>query len=129
VFIVLGAALVLLLAAKAIRRALRFRSHDPRRVAGACRRDLLAFLADQGVTVADSATLAEVGAFVEREFRVNATPFVRAVESARFGPPANAPAAARLARRELKTLLGSLRRRLGTTSRVRGALRLRSLTV
>jgi transglutaminase-like putative cysteine protease len=129
VFIVLAAALVLLLAAKAIRRALRFRSHDPRRVASACRRDLVAFLADQGVTVADSATLAEVGGFVEREFRVNATPFVRAVESARFGPPANAPAAARLARRELKTLLGSLRRRLGTTSRVRGALRLRSLTV
>ena len=129
VFIVLGAALVLLLAGKAVRRALRFRSHDPRRIASACRRDLAAFLADQGISVSDSATLDEVGAFVEREFRVNAVPFVRAADAARFGPPGGTTGAARLARRELKTLLGSVRRQLGTTSRVRGALRLRSLTV
>jgi transglutaminase-like putative cysteine protease len=129
VFIVLAAAIALLLGGKAVRRALRFRSHDPRRIASACRRDLVAFLADQGVTVSESATLEEVGAFVEREFRVNAMPFVRAAEAARFGPPAEASDAARRARRELKTLLGSLRRQLGTASRVRGALRLRSLTV
>ncbi len=129
VFIVLGSALFLLLAGKAVRRALRFRSRDPRRVATACRRDLVAFLADQGVTVSDSATLEEAGTFVEREFRVDAMPFVRAAEEARFGPPAGSAAAARLTKRELKTLLGSLRGRLGTVSRVRGALRLRSLTV
>jgi hypothetical protein len=129
VFIVLGSALALLLLAKAVRRALRFRSHDPRRIASACRRDLVAFLADQGIAVSDSATLEEVGGFVERELRVNARPFVRAAEAARFGPPAGAPDAARTARRELKTLLGALRRQLGTTNRMRGALRLRSLSV
>ncbi len=112
-----------------MRRALRFRSHDPRRIASACRRDLVAFLADQGIAVSESATLEEVGGFVEREFRVNAMPFVRAAEAARFGPPAGTAGAARLARRELKTLLGSLRRELGTASRMRGAFRLRSLTV
>lgn len=129
VFIVLAAALVVLLGVKALRRALRFRSHDPRRIASACRRDLTAFLADQGVSVSEAATLAELGEFVGREYRVNAVPFVRAVEAARFGPPAGAPGAARIARRELKTLLGSLRRQLGPSSRVLGALRLRSLTV
>ncbi len=129
VLVVLASALALLLGAKALRRALRFRSHDPRRLAGACRRDLLAFLADQGVSVSDSATLVEVGTFVEKEYRVNAMPFVRAAEAARFGPEADAPDATRRARRELKTLLRALRAQLGTSSRVRGALRLRSLTI
>jgi transglutaminase-like putative cysteine protease len=129
VFLVLGVALAVLLGGKAIRRALRFRSHDPRRLASACRRDLLAFLADQGVSVSDSVTLEELGAFVEREYRVNAMPFVRAARAARFGPPDAAPEQARIARRELRTLLRSLRAQLGTASRMRGALNLRSLTV
>jgi transglutaminase-like putative cysteine protease len=129
VFIVLAVALGVLLGVKRVRRLLRFRTSDPRRIASACRRDLIAFLADQGVTVSESATLAELGAFVEKEFRVNAMPFVHVADVARFGPPQDAPGAALRARRELRTLLASLRRELGTTSRVRGALRLRSLTV
>jgi transglutaminase-like putative cysteine protease len=129
VFLVLGGALAVLLGGKALRRALRFRSHDPRQLASACRRDLLAFLADQGVSVSDSVTLEELGEFVEREYRVNAMPFVRAARAARFGPPTAAPEHVRVARRELRTLLRQLRSQLGTASRVRGALNLRSLTV
>ena len=129
VFIVLAVALGLLLGVKRVRRLLRFRSSDPRRIASACRRDLVGFLADQGVTVSESATLADLGSFLEREFRVDALPFVRVADAARFGPGEQAPGAALRARRELRTLLTSLRRELGTASRARGALRLRSLTV
>lgn len=129
VILVLAGAVAAFLGAKALRRALRFRSRDPRRVATACRRDLVAFLADQRITVSESTTLDEIGAFLAREYRVDPTPFVRAAAAARFGPPAEAEAAARRARRELKTLLGQLRERLGPRERARGAFRLRSFAV
>ena len=56
-------------------------------------------------------------------------PFVRAVNEARFGSPERAAVAASRARRELKELESQLRRRLSASSRARGALSLRSLTV
>jgi transglutaminase-like putative cysteine protease len=129
VFLILGSALALLLVAKALRREARFLSRDPRRVAGACRRDLVAFLSDQRVVFPESATVSELGAWIEQSFRVNATPFVRAVNTARFGAPGEAAEAAARGRRELKTLRRQLRRELSATSRARGALSLRSLTV
>lgn len=129
VVLVLAGGLAAFLGGKALRRAVRFRSHDPRKLASACRRDLAAFLADQGVVVKDTATLEELGEFVEREYRVNAMAFVRAVRAARYGPPEEAEEQVRVARRELRVLLRALRARLGTASRVRGALNVRSLTV
>lgn len=129
VFIILGSALALLLAVKALRRGLRFLSREPRKVAAACRRDLLAFLSDQRVSFPASATLSELGTWLEQSYRVNADPFVRAVNTARFGSPAGAAGAAPRARRELKALRRQLRRELSTTSRARGMLSLRSLTV
>jgi hypothetical protein len=51
------------------------------------------------------------------------------VNEARFGSPARAPEAAARARRELKELERQLKRRLSASSRARGALSLRSLTV
>jgi hypothetical protein len=73
--------------------------------------------------------VSELGAWIEQSFRVNATPFVRAVDTARFGAPGEAAEAAARGRRELKTLRRQLRRELSATSRARGALSLRSLTV
>jgi transglutaminase-like putative cysteine protease len=122
-----GAAGVVVL--KTVRRALRFASRDPRRLAGACRRDLIAFLADQGVEVAPSATLAEVGEAVEREFRVPARAFVRAAALARFGPPEDAGRAVGRARRELRRLRSQLRHALTGLERARGAVSLRSLAL
>jgi transglutaminase-like putative cysteine protease len=129
VFAILGSVVALVLGVKALRRALRFFHRDARGTATACRRDLIAFLADQGVSVAPSVTLEELGVFVEKIYRVNATPFVRAASAARFGTPGESDGAARRARRELRTLLRQLRRELSRSSRAIGALRLRSLAV
>jgi transglutaminase-like putative cysteine protease len=129
VLFVLGVALAGVVVLKAARRALRFASRDPRRIASACRRDLIAFLADQGVQVSPSATLAEVGATVEREFHVPSRPFVGAAAAARFGPPDEAEQALGRARRELRRLRSQLRRALSIPERVRGMISLRSLTL
>jgi transglutaminase-like putative cysteine protease len=126
---VIGAGVAGVVAVKTVRRSLRFASRDPRRLAGACRRDLIAFLADQGVEVAPSATLAEVGEAVEREFRVPASAFVRAAALARFGPPEDAGRAVGRARRELRRLRSQLRHALTALERARGAVSLRSLAL
>jgi len=76
-----------------------------------------------------SATLAEVGEAVEREFRVPAHSFVRAAATARFGPPREARRALARARRELKRLRGQIRHALSILERARGAVSLRSLAL
>jgi transglutaminase-like putative cysteine protease len=129
VIAVLAGLAALVLAVKELRRRARFLSGDSRRVAASCRRELEAYLADQGVTFEPSATLEEIGAYVERRYRVNAEPFVRAAGEARFGPPGETGAAARRARRELRTLLRQLRRQMTFSRRTRGAFNYRSLTV
>ena len=108
-------------------RRTRYLTRDPRRVAAACRRELVDFLADQGVAVPASATAAELARAVEEELGVDASSFAAAVDTARFGPPEEAGAAARLARRELRRLERRLRDQLTRVERTRGLLSLRSL--
>jgi transglutaminase-like putative cysteine protease len=127
--VVLGSAFVAIVALKAVRRSARFATRDPRALASACRKDVVGYLADQGVEIAPSATLPEIGDTLERYYAVSAEPFVRDLTLARFGPPSEAPGALRRARRELRELRRGLRRRLGVISRVRGAASLRSLSV
>ncbi|HEX5467456.1 MAG TPA: transglutaminaseTgpA domain-containing protein [Gaiellaceae bacterium] len=127
-FVIMAAALVVV-GLKTVRRSLRFAGRDPRVLAGACRRDLMAFLADQGVEVQPSATLAELGYLVERYFAVDAAPFVRAATVARFGRPQEAAVALARARRELRRVRRDMRNRINLTSRLRGAVSLRSLSV
>ena len=114
-------------ATKFVRRRSRYATRDPRRIAGACARELSDFLADQRISVARGSTVRELGEQLDRRFAVDARSFATAVEAARFGPPAGAATAAVAARQELARLKGRLRRRLGTLDRVRGALSLRSL--
>jgi len=118
-----------LLIAKEVRRRLRFADRDPRSLAGACRRDLEGYVADQGVTVPRSATLAELGALVENRFGVDADPFVGALTEARYGRPGTAASRVRRARSELRRLRRRMSRQLGLPDRVRGALSVRSLGV
>jgi transglutaminase-like putative cysteine protease len=122
----LGAAAALAVVKVTLRRT-RFLTHDPRRVAGACRRELADFLLDQRIEAARSATLHELGALVRHELAVDADRFVAAASAARFGPPAGAPAAAKEARRELRRLVRDVRARLSGRERLRGLLSLRSL--
>ena len=127
--VVIGGAFAAIVGLKAVRRSARFATRDPRELASACRRDVVGYLADQGVDVSPSATLPEIGATLERYYAVSAEPLVRDLTLARFGPPSGAPDALRRARRELREVRRNLRRRLGIISRVRGAASLRSLTV
>jgi transglutaminase-like putative cysteine protease len=128
-FLVIAAGALAVVALKTVRRTLRFTTRDPRELAGACRRDLMAYLADQGVEVPASATLAEVGLLVERYFAVDAGPFVRAATLARFGRPGETGAALTRARRELRRVRRDMRQRINFPSRVRGAVSLRSLAI
>ena len=110
----------------AVRRA-RFLSRDPRRIAGACRRELADYLADQRLLVPESATPHELGEIVRHEIGLDAESFVDAVEAARYGQPEHAQHAARRARRELRRLEKAIGKRLSTWDRARGIVSLRSL--
>jgi protein-glutamine gamma-glutamyltransferase len=127
--IVIGCGIAAVLVLKAIRRSARFATRDPRDLATACRRDVVGFLADQGVDLPRSATMPEIGSTLERFYSVDASSFVRDVTLARFGPPRQAGAAVRRARRDLREVRRGLRHRLGVASRMRGAVSLRSLTL
>jgi len=100
---------------------------DPRGIAAACRQELAAFLVDQGIEAPRSATFVELGELFRRQFGVSSDEFVAAATAARFGPIDAGAAAARTARRELRVVLASARRRLTRRERVRGLLSLRSL--
>jgi transglutaminase-like putative cysteine protease len=128
-FLVLAGVIGLIVGLKSFLRALRFRDHDPRALASACRRDLVGFLADQGFELSPSATLAEVGALLDRYYAVDGGTFVRATTLARYGPPSVAGDAVERARRELRRLRRDLRQQLSAVSRFRGAVSLRSLTL
>ena len=127
--LVLAAALGFVVGLKALLRALRFTGRDPRSVAAACRKDLVGFLADQGYELPASATLAEVGDALDRYYAVDAAPFVRSATVARFGRPGAAEHEVARVRRELKRVRRDLKHQLSATSRFRGAISLRSLTV
>ncbi len=121
-----GAAAALALLKFAARRG-RYLTRDPRRLAGAARRELAGFLADQGLPVSDNQSLGDLRALVEAELGVSAKGFATAAGAARFGPPGDAGPSAGLARRELRALLRVVRTRLSRFDRVRGFLSLRSL--
>jgi protein-glutamine gamma-glutamyltransferase len=128
-FVLLAAGAGALLLTKAVRRRLRFAARDPRALAGACRRDLVAYVTDQGYEVPQSVTMTELGALVENRFGVDTAPFVSALTEARYGPPDAAGRRAGRARSELRRLRRRMSRQLGFRDRVRGALSVRSLGV
>jgi transglutaminase superfamily protein len=113
--------------AKIVRRRLRYLTRDPRLLAGAARRELVDFLADQRIAVGASATPQELHELVQAELGADGRPFARALADARFGPPAGSAAAATSTRKELRKLLRQLRHGLGRAARLRGLLALRSL--
>ncbi len=124
----LAAALfVAMVAANRVRILVGLRSRDPRRAAAAVRAELAGFLIDQGFPEAARGTLSELGGLVRREFGVDAGALVAAASAARFAPPDEASAALPQARRELRELLGALRRSLTLGRRLRGLASLRSL--
>jgi transglutaminase-like putative cysteine protease len=108
-------------------RRLRYRTRDPRELAGAARRELADFLADQGIAVGASATGEELHMLLRSEFGVDGRSFAQALGEARFGPPAATAAAAARSRHELQVLLHRIRASLTRIQRVRGFVGLGSL--
>jgi hypothetical protein len=128
VALVLGAVWILAVGlVKAIVRRSGYVTRDPRRIASASRRELEAFLRDQGVVVAPNATLADLQRAVRLELGIDCRPFALAVSRARYGPPDVAPQAATAARYELRGVLRAARRELSVWTRARGFVSLRSL--
>jgi transglutaminase-like putative cysteine protease len=123
----LAAAVAVLVLAKLAVRGSRYLTRDPRRLAGACRKELRDFLLDQGLEVPRSATLRELAELVQTEFHVEAQAFGLHATTARFAPATGAREAARAMRRDLRTLRRDLRQTLTRGERVRGLLSLRSL--
>ncbi len=128
-FIVLGvlvAALLFVLGKLALRRS-RYWTRDPRRIAAACRRELVEFLRDQRIDVPPSAGTDELGEFLGRRAGVDATELADALGRARYGPVSGAREAAREARHETKSVRRGLRQALPPGRRFRGMFSLRSL--
>jgi transglutaminase-like putative cysteine protease len=123
---VLGAALVFVLAKLALRRS-RYFTRDPRRIAAACRRELVEFLRDQRIDVPPSAGTHELGEFLGRRAGVDATDLADALGRARYAPLPRAREAAREARHEVKGVRRGLRQALPPGRRFRGLFSLRSL--
>jgi len=126
VLVLLGLALALVLGKLVLRRS-RYLTRDPRRLAGAYRRELVDFLADQRVDVPSSATLDELRELVAATTGVDARRLVETLGLARFGPASAAAAAAKRARGELRLVRRRLRRSLSAGERLRGAFSVRSL--
>jgi transglutaminase-like putative cysteine protease len=122
----LGAALLFVLGKLALRRS-RYWTRDPRRIAAACRRELVGFLRDQRIDVPPSVGTRELGEFLGRRAGVDATDLADALGRARYGPLPRAREAAREARHEVKAVRRGLRQALPPGRRFRGLFSLRSL--
>jgi protein-glutamine gamma-glutamyltransferase len=123
------AGLLLVAAAKLAIRRRRYLTRDPRRLASACRRELVELLADQRIDVPPAATLGELRSVVLDETGVETRRLVASLGLARFGPEAEAPSAARLARAELRAVRRRLRTAFSAGERLRGTFSLRSVLV
>ena len=128
-FALVAAALWVLLVGlvKTMRRRLRYLTGDPRRSATASRRELEAFLRDQGIAVPLNATLADLRRVTGEGLGLDCRSFAEAAARARFGPPEATARGASAARRELRALLRRARLELSLWARFRGFVSLRSL--
>ncbi len=127
--LLLGGIAALIALSKVVVRRSRYLTRDPRRAAAACIRELVDFVSDQGRTLPPGATISELAALVGSELAVDARAFGEAAESARYGTPSGAAAAAARTRLELRRLRRAIRRELTIFERLAGLLSVRSLTL
>jgi transglutaminase-like putative cysteine protease len=123
----LFALVLLLVAAKLLFRRSRFLTSDPRAIATACRRELVAYLLDVGITIPRNLGIAELGEVVLKRTGVDSGRLVEHMGLARFGPPSASAEAARAAKSELRAVRRRLRRAIPFSRRARGLFSVRSL--
>jgi transglutaminase-like putative cysteine protease len=123
----LAALVLLLLAAKLLFTRRRFLTSDPRAIATACRRELVGYLLDVGITIPRNLGIAELGDVVRKRTGVDSGRLVEHMGLARFGPPEAGVEAARAAKSELRTVRRGLRRAIPVGRRARGLFSVRSL--
>ena len=108
-------------------RRLRYLTRDPRAAATASRRELEAFLRDQGIAVSSSVTLDDLRRIVREELGIDCGMYADTAAKARFGRPDECTRAAAAAQAELRALLRRVRFELSVWARFRGLVSLRSL--
>ena len=123
----LAALVLLLVAAKLLFRRSRFLTGDPRAIATACRRELVGYLLDVGITIPRNLGIAELGEVVLKRTGVDSGRLVEHMGLARFGPPAASAEAALEAKAELRAVRRRLRRAIPFGRRARGLFSVRSL--
>ncbi|HSC92729.1 MAG TPA: transglutaminaseTgpA domain-containing protein [Gaiellaceae bacterium] len=112
---------------KRLRRAIRLRRDDPRRLAAGVRAELVSALVDRGAVVRRDATPGDLRHAAERVLVTPARALTEALAEARYGPPSRAAAAAARARRELDRVLSAASEREAPGDRLRATFSLRSL--
>jgi hypothetical protein len=125
-FVIVVLVLLFALAKLALRRS-RYLTRDPRRIATACRRELVEFLLDQGIELPRSAGPRELGRLLGERIGIDGSDFAHSLGVARYGPLPAASGAARETRRELRRIRGRLRRVFPLGGRLRGLFSVRSL--
>jgi hypothetical protein len=123
----LFALVLLLVVAKLAFRRSRFLTGDPRAIATACRRELVGYLLDVGITIPRNLGIAELGEVVLKRTGVDSGRLVQHMGLARFGPPSASAEAAREAKSELRAVRRRLRRAIPFSRRARGLFSVRSL--
>jgi transglutaminase-like putative cysteine protease len=123
----LVALVLLLLLAKLVFLRRRFLTSDPRAIATACRRELVGYLLDVGITIPRNLGIAELGEVVLKRTGVDSGRLVEHMGLARFGPPATSVEAASEAKSELRAVRRRLRRAIPFGRRARGLFSVRSL--
>jgi transglutaminase-like putative cysteine protease len=123
----LAALVLLLVVAKIALRRSRLLTGDPRAIATACRRELVGYLLDVGITIPRNLGTAELGEVVLKRTGVDSGRLVEHMGLARFGPPSASAEAAREAKSELRAVRRRLRRAIPFGRRARGLFSVRSL--
>jgi hypothetical protein len=104
----------------------RYLRRGPRAVAAAGFHELATFAGDQGMDVSSNLTYEDLAGRLGSAYGIDAAGFAECASAARYAPIADATAAGRAVRRQVRAVKRGMRSRLSRWERFTGALRLRT---